>query len=334
VASFDQNITSTRVLLALLQCAGIGGQTTLRLTLPRLDGTQSISPWLSPRLSRPLNDREKEMQSRLLDARLIPPSVWDWVAHQLDWHQQNNARIIGFYEEDYPNLLRLIPSPPPVLFTMGDVSKLNQASIAIVGTRHPSPKGVYRAKACLSLIATHQLGVISGLALGIDQLAHQGAISQERYTAAVLGHGLDSRYPKENSYLSKRILNSGGALITEQAAGISVSSASLVGRDRLQSGLAHTTYIVESTHHGGTLHTGRAAQRQDRNLWIPRSLRTELSEFDRSQYQNVTWLTDESHFIKQLTGIIDGHKQLLQRGHKLKAKLDHLVTQSQIPPLI
>jgi DNA protecting protein DprA len=334
VAFSEQNITSTRVLLALLQCAGIGGQTTLRLTLPKLGGSQSICPWLSPRLSRPLNPREKEIQNRLLNARLISPSVWDWVDYQSDWHQQNDARIIGFYEEDYPKLLRLIPSPPPVLFTMGDISKLNQAAIAVVGTRHPSPNGILRAKACLSLIAPHPLGVISGLAVGIDQLAHQGAISQQRYTAAVLGHGLDTRYPKENDHLSKDILNSGGALITEQAAGISVSSASLVGRNRLQSGLAHTTYIVESTHHGGTLHTGRAAQQQDRNLWIPRSLRTELSEFDTLEHQKVTWLTDESHFIKQLIGIIDGHKLLLQRGDKLKAKLDLLATQSQSPSLI
>ena len=199
---------------------------------------------------------------------------------------------VHFFDERYPPLLRLTPQPPAVLYYLGNLTPLHLPTMTIAGTREPSATGIQRARGSISLLAKvtssfekeafklpEPFGVISGLALGIDGIAHRAALDHGLYTAAVVGGGLDQRYPTQHRKLWDNILLAGGVIVSEQPFYFRQTTASLVQRDRIQSALSMVTYVVESSARGGSLHTARAALRQGRSLWLPSSLRETLSEF-------------------------------------------------------
>ena len=315
MAYSNSDLNTCQTLLALSQIGGLGGQKVLRLSLSLFCRGHSNRLGLSKRLSRPLNSQEQQIYDDLSKQRLIPKSAWHWADEQIQKHHEINAQIVSFYDQAYPQALRLIPNPPPLLFILGDYQELAQPLITVVGTRHPSPNGIQRALASSRLILKKNFNIVSGLALGIDTLAHQVAIDKQAKTFALLAHGLDRIYPKQNSELSQRILDSGGALISESPIGLGVNAGRLVSRNRLQSGLATATFIVETTPQGGSMHTGRAALSQGRSLWLPQSLKVQLSEFkqDRPMTKQISWLASIEHLNQVLnqahTDFLDLQKQ-------------------------
>lgn len=313
------NLSTCRTLLALSQIRGLGGQKVLRLSLNALLRDDSKLLGLSKRLSRPLSAHERQVHSDLTKQVLIPKSAWDWADQQIQQHRDIGAQIVSFYDSNYPQLLRLIPNPPPLLFSLGELQDLSQPAVALVGTRQPSPKGIQRALACGRLVAEHNLNIVSGLALGIDTLAHQVALSENAKTFALLAHGLDRLYPKENHELSRKILDAKGALISESPIGTDVNAGRLISRDRLQSGLAVATFIVETQANGGAMHAGRATLSQGRSLWLPRSSKASLDEFQRDPQvaKQISWITSSKHFKSVLNQAHTDFLNLQERGKTL-----------------
>ena len=316
MAYSNSDLNTCRTLLALSQIGGLGGQKVLRLSLSSFFLDDSNRLGLSKRLSRPLNSQEQDIYDDLSKQRLIPKSAWHWADQQIQKHHEINAQIVSFFDQAYPQVLRLIPNPPPVLFILGDCKELTQPLITVVGTRHPSPNGIQRALACSRIIIEKNFNIVSGLALGVDTLAHRVALEKQSKTFALLAHGLDRIYPEENSELSQRILDLGGALISESPIGLSVNAARLVSRNRLQSGLATATFIVETTPQGGSMHTGRAALSQRRSLWLPQSLKVQLSEFkqDRPMTKRISWLASTEHLNQVLNQAHTDFLDLQKRG--------------------
>lgn len=317
------NLSACRTLLALNHIKGFGGQKVLRLSLTPLLRTNKLGG-LSQSLSRPLSLQEENIYQDLLEGRLIPQSTWDWAEQQLQGHYELGAKILSFYHHDYPPLLRLIPNPPPLLFILGDNESLTKPSIAVVGTRKPSPKGIKRVISCSQLITEYGFNVVSGLALGIDTFAHKIALNKKTPTFALLAHGLDSIYPSNNLKLSQQIINARGALVSESPLGTRVNAGRLIHRDRLQAGLATATFIVESSPQGGAMHAGRAALAQGRPLWLPRSLRSQLAEFQQENSSNykrskkeVVWLGSEAQFREALQQAQNDFIQLKHKGSEL-----------------
>ncbi len=144
------------------------------------------------------------------------------------------------------------------------------AAVAIVGTRHPTPFGRSVADAAASSAVAAGLAVVSGLAAGVDTVAHESALAAGGLTCAVLGSGVDVPTPVENAALAERIVASAGCLVAEVPPGSAVRPRQLVARDRIQSGLSLAVVICQCETSSGAMHTARFAVVQDRLLVVVR----------------------------------------------------------------
>ena len=182
--------------------------------------------------------------------------------------KDNKIDLVAFWDERYPYLYKSIKNPPVYLYCKGDLSLLNQQSVAIVGTRKCSDYGKKIAFRTAKELVSHDFTIVSGLALGIDTAAHEGAIAANGKTISVLVD-VHNIYPKENILLSEKILETGGLLFAENIPGTELREGLFVARNRLQSGLSLAVFPIESNIDGGTMHTAKFAKEQGRLLYCP-----------------------------------------------------------------
>jgi DNA processing protein len=177
------------------------------------------------------------------------------------------AALLTYSCPEYPERLKEIYDPPPVLWVRGAASLLSQPGIAIVGTRHPSPYGSGMAELLARDLAVRRLLIISGMARGIDSCAHRGALAARMPTVAVWGTGIDVVYPKENKKLAEEILATGGAIVSELPMGTFPAPQNFPRRNRILSGLSVAVLVVEAAENSGTRVTARCAAEQNRDLY-------------------------------------------------------------------
>jgi len=177
------------------------------------------------------------------------------------------ARLLMHGDAEYPERLREIYDPPPVLWVRGAVGLLSRPSIAVVGTRHPSPYGSGMAEMLSRDLAARRLLIVSGMARGVDTCAHKGALAARMPTVAVWGTGIDVVYPKENKKLAEEILATGGAIVSEVPLGTFPAPQNFPRRNRILSGLAVAVLVVEAAENSGTRVTARCAEEQNRDLY-------------------------------------------------------------------
>lgn len=167
----------------------------------------------------------------------------------------------------YPRYLAAIKDAPATLYVKGDAAALALPCVSVVGMREASGAGKGAALAIGEWLARRGVCVVSGAAEGIDTSAHEGALAGGGPTVAVLGHGLQMAYPKQNAGLADRIVASGGALATEYAEGTRPAKVFFVRRDRIITGLSLATVLVESRAEGGSMHAVRFAREQTRPIF-------------------------------------------------------------------
>ena len=177
------------------------------------------------------------------------------------------ATIVSFGCAEYPERLKEIYDPPPVLWVRGAVNLLSRPAIAVVGTRHPSPYGSGVAEMLARDLAVRRLLIVSGMARGIDSCAHRGALTARMPTVAVWGTGIDVVYPKENKKLAEEILAGGGAIVSELPMGTFPAPQNFPRRNRILSGLSVGVLVVEASENSGTRVTARCAAEQNRDLF-------------------------------------------------------------------
>lgn len=171
--------------------------------------------------------------------------------------------------EDFPAPLKEIPDPPAWLFVEGSKAALfGAALLAVVGTRKPSFYGVRAAHVFSRALAQAGWTLVSGLARGIDTIAHQMSVDEKRPTIAVLGHGLDTLFPSQNRGLAAEIVKQGGCLITEYAPGTEPLPRYFPRRNRILSGLASGVVVIEASQRSGSLITAHHALEQNRQVFV------------------------------------------------------------------
>ncbi len=169
-------------------------------------------------------------------------------------------------DADYPQALRWIVDPPSVLYMRGQLSPSHQLAVAVIGSRKPSPYGKMSAQRFSQTLAEHGYTVVSGLARGIDSLAHQGALKAGGQTLAVLGSGINMVYPPENQRLCEQICSQ-GAVLSEFPLHTKPDRWNFPRRNRIISGLSLGILVIEAAASSGSLHTARHALDQGREVF-------------------------------------------------------------------
>lgn len=179
---------------------------------------------------------------------------------------KNDIKAVTLFDCNYPELLKQIYDPPIVLYYKGSF-RLSEFSIAMVGSRKTTNYGAYTAKKLSYELAMRGVQIISGLARGIDSIAHEGCLDAGGKTVAVLGCGLDYIYPPENIYLYENILKSGGLILSEYPPGTPPLQHHFPARNRIISGLSSGVLVVEAAKRSGSLITAGFALEQGREVF-------------------------------------------------------------------
>ena len=198
-------------------------------------------------------------------------------AQECERLEANWAQLVTFADAAYPDLLRWLPDPPPVLYVRGELLPEDQLAMAVVGSRRPSHYGQLMAKRFGAELAEHGFTVVSGLARGIDSLAHQGALQAGGRTIAVLGCGVNRIYPAEHRRLYDAVRDQ-GAVVSEFAFDTKPDRWNFPRRNRIISGLSLGVLVVEASDRSGSLHTAHHAVEQGREVFaVPGRIDVESS---------------------------------------------------------
>lgn len=207
--------------------------------------------------------RRVKMTDRALN--LFSELQKDFDAHKLvERLRSKEADFVTPVDENYPERLRRIPDPPPALFLKGVIPPA--PAVALVGSRKASPTGLDAARQVGKALSERGVCVVSGLALGIDAAAHEGALSGSGPTVGVLGCGIDVVYPRSNRSLHQRVKNSGG-VVSEYCLGEAPLPWRFPARNRIIAGLADVLVVVEAPEKSGALITARHALESGRDVW-------------------------------------------------------------------
>ena len=196
------------------------------------------------------------------------------IATALAWSQESGHHIVTLADRDYPQRLLESADPPSLLYVNGDPSYLNRAAIGVVGSRNATPQGIENALAFSRVLADAGFTIISGLALGIDAAAHEGAIRSDSAsgTIAVIGTGIDRVYPSSNKKLA-HVVTGRGCIISEFPLGTAATASNFPRRNRLIAGLSQACLVVEAAPASGSLITARLAGELGRDIFaIPGSI--------------------------------------------------------------
>jgi len=199
-------------------------------------------------------------------------------AEEQDRIKAMGASVIAQDDPCYPKRLYEIYDPPLVLFVKGSAEALGRHGLAVVGTRHPSPYGVGMAERLSCDLAARGLVILSGMARGVDSAAHRGALNAHGQTIAIWGTGIDVVYPKENGKLAERILEAGGAIVSEFPLGTFPAPQNFPIRNRIISGMSVGVLVIEAGEYSGTRVTARCALEQGRDVYaVPGNVTNKLS---------------------------------------------------------
>ena len=194
---------------------------------------------------------------------------------ELEKLSATSTTILTWHDEGYPLRLREIYDPPALLWVRGDASLLSRPSLAVVGTRHPTPYGTGMAEKLSRDLALRGLIILSGMARGVDTAAHKGALAAKKPTIAVWGTGVDVIYPKENKSLAEQIVAGGGVILSELPLGTFPAPQNFPRRNRILSGMSVGVLVIEAAEYSGTRITARCALEQNREVFaVPGNVTT------------------------------------------------------------
>jgi DNA processing protein len=215
---------------------------------------------------------------RIIQVKASKEDIRRQVEEELGKLSKLGARIVTVWDSTYPSILKKIYDPPLMLYLTGEITEQDNYTISVVGTRVPTNYGVVQCERIVEELARQNITIVSGLARGIDSIAHKTALKNGSRTIAVIGSGLDVIYPPENKKLFNEIAER-GAIISEYPLGTKPDAQNFPRRNRIISGLSLGCCVVETALSGGAMQTAAFALDQNREVFaIPGNLGVRQSE--------------------------------------------------------
>ncbi|MBQ8807671.1 MAG: DNA-processing protein DprA, partial [Clostridia bacterium] len=204
---------------------------------------------------------------------------YDWAVSNFEMARKMGCSVVTYIDDAYPEVLRTIPQPPPILYVMGNAGVLKDTVFAgLVGSRKCDDYGIRMAESIAMEIGQTGAGIVSGGALGVDAASHRGALRAKAPTVAVLGSGMDIAYPKENHPLFNSIAKSGGAVITEFPFGEVANGWNFPRRNRVIAALSTAVVVVRAAYRSGSLITATRAMEMNTTVFaVPGNIDNVLS---------------------------------------------------------
>jgi DNA processing protein len=235
----------------------------LEASIQEIEQVDGISTELAKRIKKAKQNRDEtksELEKQLIKLNKL------------------NAKLISIWDKEYPSLLKKIFDPPLLLYIKGNFSEKDDYSIAAVGTRNPTNYGKIQTERIISDLSSQGITIVSGMARGIDSIAHETALKNGCRTIAVIGSGLDVIYPPENKNLFNKICEN-GVVVSEFPLGTKPDAQNFPRRNRIISGLSLGVIVFETAINGGAMQTARLALDQNREVFaIPGNLGVRQSE--------------------------------------------------------
>jgi DNA processing protein len=262
-------VTTHRNWLIALRAPKLGGARLIEL-LDHVGGIDQLITASRDQLQRAGLDGETIQTLKHPDQVLLE--------QDLEWLSCSSHHLLGWDSERYPPLLRNIPNPPAALYADGDPDILWQAQLAVIGSRNPTAGGKDNARDFAGELSRRGMTITSGLAAGIDSVAHTAALDAGNTTVAVMGTGLDRIYPASSRDLALRIREY-GVLVSEFPPGTGAKRSHFPSRNRIISGLSLGVLVIEAGLRSGTLITARMAGNQGRDVFaLPGSIHNPMAK--------------------------------------------------------
>jgi len=301
--------------------------------------TESVGPGAARRLLAMAGSPEAvfELPAVALDQALpgkqreafnSPPEHLDeLIANAQAWLQEPGHSLLALGDADYPAQLLATADPPLLLWLQGPRELLTTPSLAIVGSRNPTAQGGDNARAFARALAQAGYTIVSGLALGVDAAAHEGALDTGGATIAVVGTGLDQVYPRRNAALAARLLAAGGLIVSEYSLGTPVMQANFPKRNRIIAGLSRGCLVVEAALQSGSLITARLAVEAGREVFaIPGSIHSPQARgchaLIRQGAKLVESAEDVLEELRPLNATVATTPEVVETPHEQQALLD------------
>jgi DNA processing protein len=261
--------------IRLEQTPGVGGATVRKL-LAEFGSPQHIFTAGHRALRMRLPQLPEALARALCEP--MPASIARQVELTLEWLALPGNALLTLLDPAYPDCLSHIPDAPPLLYLKGRPELLAGPALAVVGSRNATMQGKANAEVFSEALSGAGLTIVSGLALGIDAAAHEGALRGVGSSVAVIGTGIDTIYPARNQALARRIAED-GCIVSEYALGTPPLAANFPRRNRIISGLAAGVLVVEAAAQSGSLITAQLAASQGRDVFaIPGSIHSALAK--------------------------------------------------------
>ncbi len=242
-------MNNSEFIIALLKCPGIGSTKAFKYIM---DNDFSLEKCIS--------NIEKIVSKFDFDICV------DKAKTEIELNKKKNFNIITIFDDSFPSKLYTISDPILYLYYYGNISLLNEPSVAIIGTRHPSIESINNTKKISNNISNKYV-TVGGLALGIDTIGHQTTIDCGGKTIAVLPAGIDNIQPKSNQDLAKNIIKYNGLLVSEYSVGTPLSNFNYAKRDRIQAALSDTIIVSEAKEDSGTMIAVKKALKENKKVF-------------------------------------------------------------------
>ena len=290
------------------------------------------------------------LNSRVVEKLLHLRSTISPIA-EMEKLERQRVRVLTWRDAAYPALLREIADPPPVLYAYGKLTEADKFALAVVGTRNSSTYGMQVTERVVTELAQGQVTIVSGLALGIDTIAHTAALDAGGRTIAVVASGLDIIYPPPNRALAHRIVESGrGVILSEYPLGVRPEGGNFPARNRIISGLSLGVLVIEAPPKSGALITVEHALKQGREVFaVPGSILSSRSAGTNKLIQDGArpvmevkdiiealnlWMIPQQIEMQAILPENEEEKRLLALLSQEPRHIDDLIRETELPAMV